>query len=203
MAWLWPYTSSWGTERPRFRFLKKKNHWGFINIRPYNRPRRKQVVTRGNIDRELLMKTCRITHWQSDILNLNFQSAISNVIQPIFSFMIKMVLVSEVMLEGLVPYPFCKVIISYLKMTFQWLDAFNPCAWQHISRLWKHKQIRTYIWNVRFYSVTVLYYDRITYYRQLSSIMRTQSPSINVSRLVLQLSLPNPLKPRVKLRMKE
>ena len=39
-------------------------------------------------------------------------------------------------------------------------------------------------------------------YCQFSSIRRTQSPSINVSRLVLQLSLPNPLKPRVKLRMK-
>ena len=39
-------------------------------------------------------------------------------------------------------------------------------------------------------------------YRQFSNISRTQSPNINVSRLVLQLSLPNPLKPRVKLRMK-
>ena len=39
-------------------------------------------------------------------------------------------------------------------------------------------------------------------YRQFSNIKRTQSPNINVSRLVLQLSLPNPLKPRVKLRMK-
>ena len=36
-------------------------------------------------------------------------------------------------------------------------------------------------------------------YRQFSNITRTQSPNINVSRLDLQLSLPNPLKPRVKL----
>ena len=34
-------------------------------------------------------------------------------------------------------------------------------------------------------------------YRQFSNIKRTQSPNINVSRLVLQLSLPNPLKPGV------
>ena len=42
----------------------------------------------------------------------------------------------------------------------------------------------------------------IRIYCQFSNIRRTQSPNINVSRLVLQLSLPNPLKPRVKLRMK-
>ena len=39
-------------------------------------------------------------------------------------------------------------------------------------------------------------------YRQFSNIRRTQSQNINVSRLVLSLSLPNPLKPGVKLRMK-
>ena len=39
-------------------------------------------------------------------------------------------------------------------------------------------------------------------YRQFSNISGTQSPNITVSRLVFQLSLPNPLKPRVKLRMK-
>ena len=39
-------------------------------------------------------------------------------------------------------------------------------------------------------------------YHQFSNIRRTQSPNINVSRLVLQLSLPSPLKPHVKLRMK-
>ena len=39
-------------------------------------------------------------------------------------------------------------------------------------------------------------------YRQFSNIRRTQSQNINVSRLVLQLSLPNPLKPGVKLKTK-
>ena len=39
-------------------------------------------------------------------------------------------------------------------------------------------------------------------YRQFSNISRTQSQNINVSRLVLQLSSPIPLKPGVKLRMK-
>ena len=37
------------------------------------------------------------------------------------------------------------------------------------------------------------------HYRQVSNISRTQSQNIPVSRLVLQLSLPNPLKPGVKL----
>ena len=39
-------------------------------------------------------------------------------------------------------------------------------------------------------------------YRQTSDISRTKSKNINVSRLVMQLSLPNPLKPGVKSRMK-
>ena len=39
-------------------------------------------------------------------------------------------------------------------------------------------------------------------YRKTSSIIRTKSQNLNVSYLVLQLSLPNPLKPGVQLRMK-
>ena len=38
--------------------------------------------------------------------------------------------------------------------------------------------------------------------RQFSNIRRTQSQYINVSRLALLLSSPNPLKPCIKLRMK-
>ena len=38
-------------------------------------------------------------------------------------------------------------------------------------------------------------------YRQFSNLRLTQSQNINVSRLVLQLSLPDSLKPDVKLRM--
>ena len=40
------------------------------------------------------------------------------------------------------------------------------------------------------------------YYRQISNIRHTKSPNLNVFRLVLQLSLPNPLKPGVQSRMK-
>ena len=39
-------------------------------------------------------------------------------------------------------------------------------------------------------------------YRKISNISRTKSQNLNVSRLVLQLSLPNPMKPGVKSRMK-
>ena len=39
-------------------------------------------------------------------------------------------------------------------------------------------------------------------YRKICNIRRTKSPNLNVSRLVLQLSLPNPMKPGVKSRMK-
>ena len=40
------------------------------------------------------------------------------------------------------------------------------------------------------------------YYRKISKIRRNESPNINVSHLVLQLSLPNPMKPGVESRMK-
>ena len=39
-------------------------------------------------------------------------------------------------------------------------------------------------------------------YRKISNIRCTKYPNLNVSRLVLQLSLPNPMKPCVKSRMK-
>ena len=39
-------------------------------------------------------------------------------------------------------------------------------------------------------------------YRKVSNIRRTKSQNLNVSRLILKVSLPNPLKPGVKLRMK-
>ena len=39
-------------------------------------------------------------------------------------------------------------------------------------------------------------------YRKISNTRRTKSPNLIVSRLVLQLSLPNPMKPGVKSRMK-
>ena len=39
-------------------------------------------------------------------------------------------------------------------------------------------------------------------YRKISNIIRTKLPNLNVSRLVVQLSFPNPMKPGVKSRMK-
>ena len=44
--------------------------------------------------------------------------------------------------------------------------------------------------------------DKIDIYCQTTSIRHTKSKNLNVSHLVLQLSLPNPLKPGGKLRMK-
>ena len=44
--------------------------------------------------------------------------------------------------------------------------------------------------------------DKIDIYHQISSIKHKKSKNLNVSHLVLQLSLPDPLKPGVKWRMK-
>ena len=44
--------------------------------------------------------------------------------------------------------------------------------------------------------------EEVSYYRKTSSISRTKSQSLNDYCILLQLSLLNPLKPGVKLRMK-
>ena len=51
--------------------------------------------------------------------------------------------------------------------------------------------------------ITIVVVDAsVSTYREVSNIRRTKSQNLNASRLVLKLSLPNPLKPGVKLRMK-
>ena len=46
-----------------------------------------------------------------------------------------------------------------------------------------------------------LYQEYLTY-RKISNIRRNKSSNLNASPLVVQLSLPNPMKPGVKSRMK-
>ena len=53
-------------------------------------------------------------------------------------------------------------------------------------------------WNIRFENKTCEKSGSFTLYRQTSSISSTISKNLNVSRLVLQLSLPISLKPGVK-----
>ena len=59
--------------------------------------------------------------------------------------------------------------------------------------------VQAKIGNVDFTHDAVTLYP---YYHQLSNIRRTESPNIEIFRLVLQSFLPNPLNPGVKLRMK-
>ena len=59
----------------------------------------------------------------------------------------------------------------------------------------EHTKYNTYVQVLRMISSQ-------TKYRQISNTIRTKSQNLNVSRLVLHLSLPNLLKPCVKLRMK-
>ena len=62
------------------------------------------------------------------------------------------------------------------------------------------KDHSTVEWNLL---IRAHYYTKLHLtYHKTSSISRTESQNLNVSHIVLQLSLPNPLKPNVKLRMK-
>ena len=48
----------------------------------------------------------------------------------------------------------------------------------------------------------IIQHEKFRIYRQTSNIRRTEFQNLNVYRLVLQLSLPNPLQPGVESRMK-
>ena len=52
------------------------------------------------------------------------------------------------------------------------------------------------------YHIAHTQWDWYVKYRQVSNIRRTKSQHLKDSRIVLRLSLPNPLKPDVKSRMK-
>ena len=59
------------------------------------------------------------------------------------------------------------------------------------------------IWHRQFVHVEKSFYtDYDKKHRKISSINRTKSENLSDCRLVLQLSLANPLKPGIKLRMK-
>ena len=79
------------------------------------------------------------------------------------------------------------------------------CLCMHLSV--RFRFMNAYFFHQRNYMIAsgeawFVHKSRENTYRQFSNISRAQSQSINVSRLVLQLSLPNPLKPGVELRMK-
>ena len=65
-----------------------------------------------------------------------------------------------------------------------------------------HPHIQSSVWELRVTNLLLcIFVDVIEsndVYHQTSSVSNTKTPNLNVSRLVLQLSLPNPLKPGVK-----
>ena len=63
------------------------------------------------------------------------------------------------------------------------------------------------VWRVAWVDINkvimlIASWERVKTYRKISNIRRTKSQNLNDSHLVLQLSLPNPIKPGVKSRMK-
>ena len=100
-------------------------------------------------------------------------------------------------------------VIEIIAMHVFFHPVFNVKEWEYVeSELWLDV-----VFSMEYYLdlplVYVWFWEQPTWrlsfrckYRQFSNIRRSQSPNINISRLILQLSLPNPLKPGVKLRMK-
>ena len=75
-------------------------------------------------------------------------------------------------------------LLTFLVMKLEYFSRTSSRPWFCI---WKFGAVRV---------------NWINAYRQISNIRRTKSQTLNVSCLVLQLSLPNPLKPGIKSRMK-
>ena len=75
---------------------------------------------------------------------------------------------------------------------FLWLHVYHV-IW--IYDIWR-------LINIQWWLVSLTHWGPKETYCKISNIRRTKLPNLNVSRLVLQLSLPNPMKPSVKSRMK-
>ena len=72
-----------------------------------------------------------------------------------------------------------------------WWNKRDPWLWTQRA-FWKNNPTKSpMVWNAR-----------NTIYRKISNIRCAKSPNLNVSRPVLQLSLPDPMKPGVESRMK-
>ena len=76
----------------------------------------------------------------------------------------------------------------------------SPLLWH---RIWHHISQINQLWETEEVIPALKKGNHLCLsYRKISNISRTKSPNLNVSRLVLQLSVPNPMKPDVKSRMK-
>ena len=75
-----------------------------------------------------------------------------------------------------------------------YVPLFTATLWLNLLRN-MFTLVWPFVWKIRKFGGSLTY-------RKTSNIRGTESPNLNVSRLVLQLSLPNPMKPGVKSRMK-
>ena len=89
-----------------------------------------------------------------------------------------------------------------------WFETPLWSLWRQCNIKWfefkcenflSRKYIKYIVWIM---SVILFRSQYINSYRKISNIRRTKSPTLNVSRLVTQLSLPNSMQPGVKSRMK-
>ena len=83
-------------------------------------------------------------------------------------------------------------------------NAFEGVVCEMASILFQPQWVNVHYAPLNIHTILIWFTSvlGISYYRQFSNIRRNQSQNINVSSLALLLSLPNPLKPCVKLRMK-
>ena len=110
--------------------------------------------------------------------------------------------------------------ISIYIPSFTWNVITHPCLNLTEITVWISIYTHNFMWNVITHPCptfnggftkpplklghgwVITSHMKLGMYRKVSNIRRTKSQNLNASRLILSLSLPNPLKPGVKLRMK-
>ena len=94
---------------------------------------------------------------------------------------------------------------------YRWIPRTKASYAENVSIWWRHHPIQDkgHLRRFLYWACMVSHSEReillwflMLTYRKIYNIRRTNSPNVNVSRLHLQLSLPNPMKPSVKSRMK-
>ena len=153
---------------------------------------------------ELYTMFTSITHQQTNSLSMCWRN-MASISQTLYEFIIKF---HEHLFWSNSHYLSIQTTKSYRSRQFCWCVICVTLAWSvHYFSCSRSTFIK--FWSrARQLSVKLVHAQpswrliNPQTYRQISNISPTQSPNIDVSRLVLQLALLNPLKPGVRLRMK-
>ena len=100
-------------------------------------------------------------------------------------------------------YPYSSGLLRWQWRSYDIVPVPSEKAWSlHVNTSHQFTESFDMTTTKQTKNISIFYGIYWQTYRKISNIRRTKSQTLNVSRLVLQLSLPNPMKPGVKSKMK-